>query len=173
MSRRRAAIVAVLVLSVTLSLVLAWRALPRVARWAVTRQVEAATGRPLTIGRFDLDLTQGKLLVSDARLGDRARGRALAEIDRLEVRFKPLSIFGRELRIDEAALAGIRVHIARDERGVLSIADLLEKPTTASRAAVTLGRLTIKDAAIDLEDRALPPVRTWRVEGIAVEATNL
>jgi len=173
MSRRRTAIAAVLVLCVGLSLFLAWRALPRIARWAVTRQIEAATGRPLTIGRFDLDLGRGRLVAGDVRLADRRAGPALVELDRLEARFEPLSVFGRELRIDEVTFAGVRMHVARDERGALNIADLLERPPAGTPAAVRVGRLTLSGGTVVLEDRAVAPARTWRVEGLAIDGAGL
>src|SRR5512139_2804793 len=79
MSRRRAAMAAVLVLGLALASALAWRALPGLARWAVVRQIETATGRRLTIERFDLDLGAGRLAIAGLRLADRAAGPPLAE----------------------------------------------------------------------------------------------
>ena len=65
-----------------------WLALPSLARWAVVWQVEGQTGRKLTMREFALDLRGGHLRVTGLQLDDREPGPPLAQLDRLEVRFR-------------------------------------------------------------------------------------
>src|SRR5262245_49151434 len=172
--RRRWWIVVVVVLGLTLSAAVAWWALPGVARWAVARQIEAATDRRVTIERFDLDLRSGRLAVAGFRLDDRVAGAPLLEIDRLDPRFVPLALMRGQLQVPEAVFIGLRARVVRTERGDLNIADLLNRPApTGPAPAVTISRLTVSDGALLVEDRGASPPRIWRAERVAVEAERL
>ncbi|MFI5328083.1 MAG: AsmA family protein, partial [Candidatus Rokuibacteriota bacterium] len=152
----------------------AWLALPSLARWAVVWQVEAQTGRKLTMREFALDLRGGHLRITGLRLDDREPGPPLAELDRLEVRFRPSTLLRGHLWIEDLALDNPRVRIVRTARGVLNISDLLRpsKPREGT-AAVTLDRFALTGGAILFEDRELTPPRTWRADALAIEASLL
>ncbi|HWN15070.1 MAG TPA: hypothetical protein VNU02_14475, partial [Candidatus Dormibacteraeota bacterium] len=72
MIRRRTwlTVAAILLAGVGLSAVALWLALPSIARWALVRQVQAQTGRRLTMAAFDLDLRGGRLRIDGFRLDD-------------------------------------------------------------------------------------------------------
>ena len=176
MTRRRLwSTVAVVVLAgLVLSATALWLALPRLARWAVVWQVEAHTGRRLTMARFDLDLRHGRLHIAGFRLADRLPGPPLVEFDRLDVRFHPIRLLRGHLEIADVILAGPRVHIVRVGHGELNISDLLARPASQSEVApFTLDHLAVTDGAILFEDLTLTPPRTWRAEALTVEADAL
>jgi uncharacterized protein involved in outer membrane biogenesis len=174
-TRRRWLTVAVVVLAgLVVSATALWLALPTLARRVVVWQVEAQTGRRLTMARFELDLRGGQLHVAGFRLADRIPGPPLLEFDRLDVRFHPMRLLRGHLEIAEVTLAGPRVHIVRIGRGELNISDLLARPRSQSEGSpFSLDHLAVKDGAILFEDRTLTPPRTWRAEALTVEADAL
>jgi uncharacterized protein involved in outer membrane biogenesis len=101
-----------------------WLALPSLTRWAVAWQVEARTGRKLTMRDFALDLRGGHLRITGLRLDDREPGPPLAELDRLEIRFRPGTLLRGHVWIEELALDNPRIRIVRTALGVLNISDL-------------------------------------------------
>ena len=170
---RRWSIAAIVVLGLALSAGLLWWELPGIVRWLVVRQLEATAGRRVTIERFELDLQRGRLGIGGLRVADREPGPPLAEIDRLDARFKPGSLIRGHFHVYEAAVDGVRVRIVRTERGELNIADLLSRPSGEGPQAVTVDRFALTAGALTLDDRAQSPPRTWRAEAITVEASAL
>lgn len=152
-----------------------WLALPSLARWAVVRQVEVQTGRKLTMREFALDLRGGHLRITGLQLDDREPGPPLAQLDRLEVRFRPGALLRGQIHLEEVTLAAPRVRIVRLGRGVLNISDLLGRPrrTSAGVTPLTLDRLALTGGAILFEDRTLNPPRTWRADGLTIDAAAL
>jgi uncharacterized protein involved in outer membrane biogenesis len=151
-----------------------WLALPALVRRAMVWQVEAQTGRALTIQAFELDLRRGHLLITGVRLADREPGPPLAELDRLEVRFRPRALLRGHLWIEDAALHNPRLRVVRTKDGMLNIADLLRPgPPRARPPAVTLDRLALAGGAVLFEDRTLTPPRTWRAEALTIEGALL
>ena len=126
MTRRRLLVSVAVVLLATLVVTTTalWLALPTLARWAVVRQVETLTGRTLTMREFTLDLRGGHLRIAGLRLDDREPGPPLAELDRLDLRFRPRSLL-RAPPPRGVSLDNPRVRIVRTARGVLNISDLL------------------------------------------------
>ena len=153
---------------------LAWVALPSVARWVVVRQLEAMTGRGVSVERFELDIAGGRLGIGGFRLADREPGPPLAEFERLEVRFRPRALLRSHVHVTEATLTTPRVRIVRAATGALNIADLLGPPEARERGiAVTVDRFRLAGGMVTLEDRTRTPARAWPIEAIAVEATGL
>lgn len=176
MTRRRFwfATAGVVLVGLALSTAALWVALPSLVRWGLVWQVEARTGRRLTMARFDLDLRAGRLQIDGLRLADREPGPPLAELDRLDVRFRPLALLRGHVWIDDLTLAAPRVRIVRIGRGELNVSDLLGRSRARSGAApVTLERLALTDGTIVFEDHTLTPARTWRAEALTIEAAGL
>ncbi|MGH7364823.1 MAG: AsmA family protein, partial [Candidatus Rokuibacteriota bacterium] len=175
MTRRRLGTIAVaLLVTLVVSATAVWLALPSLARRAVVWQVEAQTGRKLTMREFDLDLRDGHLRITGLRLDDREPGPPLAQLDRLEVRFRPGTLLRGHLWIEDLALDNPRVRIVRTGRGVLNISDLLRPSRPREQAAaLTLDRFALTGGAITFEDRTLTPPRTWRADALTIEAALL
>ena len=176
MTRRRLLVTVAVALLTTfvVAATVGWLALPSLARWAVVWQVEAQTGRKLTMREFALDLRGGHLRITGLRLDDREPGPPLAELDRLEIRFRPGTLLRGHLWIEDLALDNPRVRIVRTGRGLLNISDLL-RPSTPREgtAAFTLDRFALTGGAIMFEDRTLTPPRTWRADALTIEAALL
>ena len=157
-----------------LSAVALWLALPSLARWVLVRQVQAQIGRQLTMTAFELDLRRGRLRVDGLRLDDREPGPPLAEINRLEVRFRPAHLLRGHVDLEDVVLTAPRVHIVRTGHGELNISDLLGRSSsTSGPLPITLDRLALTGGTILFEDRTLSPPRTWKAEAITVDATAL
>jgi uncharacterized protein involved in outer membrane biogenesis len=175
-TRRRLVITVAVALLATfvVSATAVWLALPSLARWAVVWQVEAQTGRKLTMREFDLDLRGGRLRIAGLQLDDREPGPPLAQLDRLDVRFRAGTLLRGHLWIEDLALDNPRVRIVRTARGVLNISDLLRpsKPREGT-TAFTLDRFALTGGAIMFEDRTLTPPRTWRADALTIEASLL
>ena len=176
MIRRRVwlATAAVLLVGLLLTAATLWLALPSIARWAVTRQIEAQTGRRLTMAAFEIDLPRRRIHVAGFRLDDREPGPPLLEFDTLDVRFRLRDLLRGRVHLREITLTAPQVRIVRTARGVLNISDLLERPASTGPAApFTLDRLAVTRGTILFEDRTLTPPRAWRAEALTVEATSL
>jgi hypothetical protein len=171
-TRRRALVFVALFATLIISATAVWLALPSVARWAVVWQVEAQTGRRLTMREFDLDLRGGRLRITGLRLDDREPGPPLAQLDRLEVRFRPSTLLRGHVWLEDLALDNPRVRIVRTGRG-LNISDLLRPSKPGARTAFTLDRLALTGGAVMFEDQTLTPPRTWRADALTIEAALL
>ena len=157
-----------------LSAVALWLALPSLARWVLVRQVQAQIGRQLTMTAFELDLRGGRLRIDGLRLDDREPGPPLAEINRLEVRFRPAHLLRGHVDLEDVVLTAPRVHIVRTGHGELNISDLLGRSSsTSGPLPITLDRLALTGGTILFEDRTLSPPRTWKAEAITVDAAAL
>jgi hypothetical protein len=173
-TRRRVLLFVAVFTTLIISATAVWLALPSLARWAVVWQVEAQTGRKLTMREFDFDLRGGRLRIAGLRLDDREPGPPLAELDRLEVRFRPGTLLRGHLWIEDLALDNPRVRIMRTGRGLLNISDLLRPSNPRKQAAAfTLDRLALTGGAIMFEDRTLTPPRAWRADALTIEAAQL
>ena len=174
MTRRRVLLFVAVLTTLTISATAVWLALPSLARRAVVWQVEARTGRKLTMREFDFDLRGGRLRIAGLRLDDREPGPPLAELDRLELRFRPGTLLRGHLWIEDLTLDNPRVHIMRIGRGLLNISDLLRPSKPREQAvAFTLDRLALTGGAIMFEDRTLTPPRAWRADALTIEAAQL
>jgi len=173
-TRRRVLLFVAVITTLTISATTVWLALPSLARWAVVWQVKAQTGRKLTMREFDFDLRGGRVRIAGLRLDDREPGPPLAELDRLEVRFRPGTLLRGHLWIEDLAVDNPRVRILRTGRGLLNISDLLRSSKPRKQAAAfTLDRLTLTGGSIMFEDRTLTPPRAWRADALTIEAAQL
>jgi len=172
--RRWTTITVALLAALLVSAAVVWTMLPTIARWAVVWQIEAQTGRRLTLREFDLDLRGGRLHITGFRLADREPGPPLAEFDRLDVRFRPAMLLRGHLWLEEVTLTAPRLRIVRTGRGLLNISDLLgrSKPREGT-AAFTLDRFSLTGGVVVFEDQTLQPPRAWRAEPLTIEAALL
>src|SRR5262245_21163784 len=101
-------------------------ALPSLVRWGAVKGIRAATGRPTSIATVELNLFSGRLVVAGLRVEERDGGAPLAELERLEARFRILPLLRGQLHLDSLTIAAPRIRLVRLPSGQLSIADILE-----------------------------------------------
>src|SRR5688500_14019107 len=87
--------------------------LPPVARWAVVKGVKSATDRDVAVSRLELNLFTGRLALVGFRLDDHHGGPPLAELARLDVRFRVLPLVIGRLHLDELIVHAPRINVRR------------------------------------------------------------
>jgi len=148
-------------------------ALPMFVRQLAIWQLQAQTGRTVTIEALDLSLLTGRFGVRGFRVVDRDGG-LLAEFERLEGRFHRRSLAEARLWIESLTLTNGHVRIVRVAPNRFNISDLLERPRTAGGGLnVDVEQLVIAGGWVELEDRVLTPTRTWRSENLRLDARNV
>ncbi|HEU4370828.1 MAG TPA: DUF748 domain-containing protein [Methylomirabilota bacterium] len=175
MTRRRVLLLALaLAVAVVLAAVAALFMLPGLMREVAVWQLQALTGRPVTIDALDLSLASGRFSVRGFRVADRDGGR-LADFERLEGRFHPRALLGGHLWIAELTLTSGHVRIVRLEPNRFNVSDLLDRPArTGGALDVSVDRFSLAGgSSVVLEDRVLRPARTWRSDDIRLDARNV
>ena len=175
MTLRRALVVLLLLLALIGVLVTAglWY-LPGVVQRMVVWRLQAATGRTVTIQALDISLTSGEFSIRGFRVADREPGPPLAEFEKLEGRFHRRSLLRGRVWIESLALTGGHARIVRLGPNRYNISDLLPQgPSSAGTIDVSIDHFTITGGWVELEDRVLKPARTWRSDGIRLDARNL
>jgi hypothetical protein len=148
-------------------------ALPHVLRRVVVWQVASATGRPVTLAALELELFSGRLALRDLRVADRDQG-PLATVERLDVRFSPRALARGHFHVTEATLQAPAVRIVRTGPSEFNVSDLLaRRPAAGPPPAITVDRLVLDGGSVVLEDRTLAAPRSWRVDGLRVEARGV
>jgi uncharacterized protein involved in outer membrane biogenesis len=172
----RRALIAVLVVLVFLGALVGvglWY-LPGLIQRTVLWRLQAATGRTVTIQAFDISLTSGQFSIRGFRIADREPGPPLAEFETLEGRFHRRSLLRGHVWIESLALTGPHARIVRLGPNRYNISDLLGQGQSSSSALdVSIDHFTITGGWVELEDRVLKPKRTWRSDGIQLDARQL
>jgi len=172
----RRALIPILVVLVLLGVVVAaglWY-LPGLVHQTVIWRLQAATGRTVTIQALDISLTSGEFSIRGLRIADRERGSLLVEFDTLEGRFHRRSLLRGHVWIENLALTAPHLRIVRLGPNRYNISDLLGQGQQSGGALdVSIDHFTISGGWVELEDRVLKPARTWRSEGIQLDARHL
>ncbi|HET9554780.1 MAG TPA: AsmA family protein [Anaeromyxobacteraceae bacterium] len=157
---------------------------------------EAATwserlGRPIAIGGLRLKLLGGLgVRATDLSVGPAAgEDVPLVQVRRVEVTFdlvRALRSGGKELRVDEAVVEGLRLAVIRFSDGSTSVERLSSRlgpsepaapaPTPeapADRSALRIGRAAVQDARIALVDRSVPGAKELAIDHLDVEVKDL
>jgi hypothetical protein len=168
---RRLALIAAVALGVVA--VTGALASPEIVRRLVVWRLAAATGRPVALAAVELHLLQGRLALRGLRVTDRD-GSLLAAIERLEGRFSPRDLLRTHLRVTDALLQAPLLRVVRTGPRTFNVSDLLGAERRGrGPLAVTLERFVLSGGTVLIEDRTLAPPRTWRVEGVAVDARGV
>src|SRR5215470_10046576 len=172
----RRALIAVLVVLVLLGVLVGvglWY-LPGLIQRTVIWRLQAATGRTVTIQALDVSLTSGQFSIRGFRIADREPGPPLAEFEKLEGRFHRRSLLRGHVWIENLALTGPHARIVRLGPNRYNISDLLGQGQQPGGALdVSIDHFTIAGGWVELEDRVLKPKRTWRSDGIQLDARQL
>src|SRR4029077_61910 len=153
-------------------------ALPPVARRIAVAQLGAAIGREVTIGELRLNLFTRRLSLAGLRVADRS-GPPLAELERLDVRFRLWPLLRGRLHLDTVALSKPRVRIVRVGPNELNISDILARFAAAPAAPkkeplhLTLRQVKLTQGGAFFDDRAVSPPHTWEIAGLSAEARDL
>ncbi len=149
-------------------------ALPEIVRRVVVWRLAASTGRSASLASLELSLLGGRLDLRDLRVMDRDGG-PLATIEGLEVRFRPGDLVRGHLRITAASLRAPVVRIVRTGPSEFNVSDLLGRGAGGGGPApdVTVDHFELRGGAVTIEDRTLAPPRTWRVDGITLDARSV
>jgi hypothetical protein len=161
---------AIVVALVVLGIVL----FPVAIRRLAVRQLEAATGRDVTITSVRLGLFRGELEVTGLRVASRTDEPPLAELDRLEAEFGVWPLLRGRLELHSATLVAPRVRVIRRPSGDLNVTDLIERYTrgpAGEPADVRIGRVRVDNGLATFEDRAVG--RTWTASGLSLELKDL
>jgi hypothetical protein len=177
MRRARLWIVVAVVVVLVLVNVAVWLSLPWVVRWAATSGIRSATGRETTIGRVEVGLLRGRLVVHGLRVAGQRGGPDLVSLERLDAHFRLLPLLGGRLRLEAVTLVAPVVHLARDPSGRLDIADILARFGKGQPAKepmdILLGRLDVARGAATFDDRAVTPAHRWEVAGLTVAVRDI
>ena len=151
---------------------------PPLARWAVVKGVTAATDRDVAVSRLELNLFTGRFALVGFRVDDRHRGPPLAEVARVDARFRVLPLMIGRLHVDELIVQAPRINVTRSATGELSVGDLIErygKGGSTSQAPIDLvvGRVRVHDGRVTLADGRVAPAQTWDVDGLAVDIRDV
>ena len=110
-----------------------YHAFPALVRNLFIAQVEAMTGRPVSVEAVALNPFTGRLVVRGFRLREPDGQTPFTDFDLLDVRIRPLSLLRGHLWIREATLQGSTVRIIRFAEG-FNISDLI-RPAGTSRVS--------------------------------------
>jgi hypothetical protein len=148
-------------------------ALPGVVRWLVVSQLSRTTGHPVTLDALEAEVFRGRIGLRGLRVIDRD-GDPLLTVGRADVRFSPRDLIGGHLRVFEATVQSVALRIVRTGPETFNVSELLarlgEGPGSAS--ALTIARFALVGGVVTLEDRTLTPPRSWRIEALALHATE-
>ena len=150
-------------------------ALPELIRLGVLARVHTITGRTASLDAVDVALLQGRVTLRGFRLADRASEREpFAEFTRLDLHLRLPALLRGHLWLREVVLSNPTVRVIRYPGDEFNLSDLVRQSGESQRLVeITVDRFVVVNGTTTLEDRALPEPRTWRSEGMAVEAHNL
>jgi len=152
-------------------------ALPEIVRRVAVRQLEARTGRAVSIERVALNLFTRHLVVTGLTVEGERDEPALARLARLDAHVQLWPVLRGGLHIERLALSGPAVHVVRGADGSVSAARVLQRLLAVEPRkvpiALTLEDFRLEDGRVTLEDRAVAPHQTWRLEKLDVEGRRL
>jgi len=154
----------------TIATAFAW---PVMVRHLVVSRLEGLTHRAVRIDAVTVNPFTGRVAVTGLQLFEGDDAALLAAVERFDARVRPLALVRGHVSIADAVLEGPTVRIVRRADG-LNVSDLFDRSGPGGVALdVTVDRFVVTRGTVTLEDRALREPRTWRSEGIEIEARNL
>ncbi|MHC5052561.1 MAG: AsmA family protein [Planctomycetota bacterium] len=147
-------------------------------RGLIERELQKATGWEASLGSIDLSLLRGlALTVRPAGLAA-PDGSSRFDADRISIRAPWGPLLRGRLDIESIELERPKIRVVRPdlERGwVLPLppegasAPAAVPTESAGGAAVTIGRLVVRDGALSVEDRSVDPPRLLAIENVDIE----
>jgi uncharacterized protein DUF748 len=136
--------------------------LPPLARHVLVDRASEALGRPVALERVRFNPFTLRSRLEGFRVLEADGKTAFASFDTLEMKASPGSLWHRAPVVDEATLAGLRVHVVRDGETHYNFSDILARLQAGARrgdrkdeepARFSLANLRIVGAAADFDDR--------------------
>lgn len=146
---------------------------PVVVRHLVVSRLGGITHRTVRVDTVQVNPFTGRVAVTGLQLFEGDDEALFAAVERFDARVRPLALLGGHLSITDAVLEGPTVRVVRHADHV-NVSDLFDRSDTSGVGLeVTVDRFVVTRGTVTLEDRALREPRTWRSEGIEIEARNL
>jgi uncharacterized protein DUF748 len=158
--------------------------LPEIVRRVAVSQASKLSGRTVSLEDVDLNVFTGHLALKGLHVAKRGVNERAIDIERLDVRMDYFPLFRRNVRVTELSLVGTTANLIRRGPVEFDFSDILDnlrgdsqssKPSQASSApwTVTLNRVSVRRFAVTARDLTTPPESTWRVDELALDASEL
>jgi len=143
--------------------IVAWLAVPPIARWQAQLRLSELLGRPVTIGEVGFEPWRLALTVTDLRIGPAAGASApepLLQVQRIRLDVDLASLWHRAPVLESLEIDAPRLRLARTGEGRYDIDDLIERfsppsptPASAEPARFALYNLQLREGALRFDDR--------------------
>src|SRR5262245_12931306 len=158
--------------------------LPEIVRRSAVSHASKLTGRTVSLEDVDLNVFTGHLALKGLHVAKRGVNERAIDIERLDVRMDYFPLFRRTVRVTELSLVGTTANLIRRGPVEFDFSDILDnlrgdaqssKPSEASSApwTVTLKRVSVRRFAVNARDLTTLPESTWRVDDLALDASEL
>lgn len=158
--------------------------LPEIVRRVAVSQASKLTGRTVSLEDVDLNVFTGHLALKGLHVAKRGVNERAIDIERLDVRMDYFPLLRRNVRVTELSLVGTTANLIRRGPVEFDFSDILDnlrgdaqssKPSQASSApwTVTLNRVSVRRFTVTARDLTTSPESTWRVDELALDASEL
>ena len=158
--------------------------LPEIVRRVAVSQASKLTGRTVSLEDVDLNVFTGHLALKGLHVAKRGVNERAFDIERLDVRMDYFPLLRRNVRVTELSLVGTTANLIRRGPVEFDFSDILDnlrgdaqssRPSEASSApwTVTLNRVSVRRFAVNARDLTTSPESTWRVDELALDASEL
>lgn len=126
-------------------------------RSAVQRQLRKALMMPVSIGSLETNL-YSYVHLETLRIDDLQRAQPMLSLSRLRLRYRPLRLLKKELRLESIGIDGLEINLYRDSTGALNLPFLESEDTvsTPSPLRILLNLLELRQAEIRYDDQSIP-----------------
>ena len=141
-----------------LLVVLAWLAIPPLARWQLQTRLTEALGRATTVEAVAFDPLRLRLAVRNLAIADTGRAAPLLAFDELLADVSTASIWHRAPVFDAVRVTHPRVSLARDRAGRYNVQDLIDRALAPAPPGppprFSINNIEIVDGEIAFDDDA-------------------
>jgi Domain of Unknown Function (DUF748) len=147
--------------------------LPGIVRSQAVKQLEAVTGRNVSIGKVTINPFTFVVKVDKFRMLEKGGGVTFASFSSARVNFSSKSLVYFAPVVTDAELTAPYVRIVRTAANTFNFSDLLEskkpkKPKDEKPARFSLNNIVITNGSVDFLDRGLPVEKTHAVRQIEI-----
>lgn len=147
--------------------------LPGIVRSQAVKQVEAATGRKISIGKVSLNPFIWTAEVRDVRLTEKDGKATFVSFSSVRATVSPASIWRAAPVISKVRIRTPYIHLIRTGANTYNFSDLLEskgpkKEKADKPARFSLNNIVISNGSVDFLDRGIPAEKSHTVRRIEV-----